>query len=549
MSTPGPTQTHAPDDDGGRYTLKTELGRGVEARTFKATIDHAPKSNKAMHPGDPVAVKVLQPPNPVATDFAEKVESRKREQQVLEREGTLLAKKLPKPKDEDRQSYMVVPIFPGTTLQKAMYEVSKDTGIGNKKDIVSGTKENYAIGLLLDLASIHLCGIVHCDLKTDNVLVDPDSQTAKIIDMGEGFIAAEGSFSEKFRGPGAIFEAPETHEPGGFKTHLNSFKTDLYALGTILASMYTAKNYERDVTTPGANRAIGARNFMDDITGPAATHKEGMPDALLSVVRSLMTVDPAARPASIALAAGVDQHPQLQAIVQAHRELTQFKNTELKADVAKISDDRHVSTEFKDKLNNIFTTQADLPTMRVKLAELCKEHPEEKAGIKAVTAMGEKIDKACIQQARIIQAIRPAAIAEHKVKEGLLMYAGNVRGLAEMLDAKAKQHKNDGTAMVFGSMAPVTATQLDDIGKRLLITSKTLTSLPKPLNPVDVDKALTGLREAVEAMPKEKFGAAGEDAKKNLVSFLDRMQEKHDTAKEQLPKVEPERRSPSPSRH
>ncbi len=544
MSVVGP-DSQVTDSEGGKYTLKKELGSGVEARTFKATVDHATKGNKTVRVGDPVAVKVL---NPAEGD--EKAADRLREQKVLEREGTLIAKKLPKAKDEDKQSYMIVPIFPGVTLQKAIYpEFDKHVGIGNKRDLPAETKEGFAVTLLLDQYALQLCGIVHCDLKSDNILADPESRTAKIIDMGEGFIAAEGSFTNTYRGPGAIFEAPETREPDGYKIHLNSFKTDLYALGAILGAMYSEKNYERDAPSRGANLTVAARDFIADITAPDVVHKEGMPDSLLSVIRSLLTVDPNARPASIALASGIDQHPGLQAIVQAHQELTQFKNTELRADVAKIVGDRHVSPEFKDRLNNIFDSNPDLPTMRVKLAELCKSFPNEKAGIKQVTALGEKIDNACMQQARNIQAIRVNMLAEHAVKQGQQMYVDSVRGLAGMLEAKAKQHKNDGTAMLFGSRAPVSATQLDDVGKLLMITSKTIALMHEPIEPRQVEMALNGLRKAIDSIPKEKFGPEGESAKQKLISDVDKIQKMHASAIDQIPKIEPVRPStPTPMR-
>lgn len=550
MSAVGP-ESQVTDSDGGKYTLKKELGKGVEARTFKATVEHATRSNKTLHVGDAVAVKVLNPADNDTTAVA-----RVREQKVLEREGTLLAKKLPKPKDEDQQSYMVVPIFPGVTLQKAMYEVSKETGIGNKRDLPAEVKDGFAVSLLLDQYALQLCGIVHCDLKSDNILADPESKTAKLIDMGEGFIAAEGNFSTTYRGPGAIFEAPETREPNGYKIHLNSFKTDLYSLGAIIAAMYTDKNYERNAPRPNnVNLTIAARNYIDDITGPNVTHKDGMPDGILKVVQSLLTVDPAARPASIALAQGVDQHPGLQAIVQAHQALTQFKNTELKADVTKISGDRHISQEFKDKLNMIVNSNPDLPTMRVKLAELCKEFPDEKTGVKQVTALGEKIDNTCIHEARNIQAIRVNLLAEQAVKEGQQMYVGSVKGLAEMLDAKAKQHKTgaentERKSMVFGSKAPVTATQLDDVGKVLLVTARTIAAMHEPIDPGQVDLALNGLKKAIESIPKDKFGAEGETAKQKLVSDVEKMQKMHSTAKDLMPKVEPVRPgTPTPMRN
>lgn len=494
----------------GTYTVKQELGKGVEGRTFRATVDN-PKRN-SLNAGEMVALKVQVP-----ADNPEKAEARERELRVLEREGSVLAKKLPSSKDQDKRSYMVMPVYPGSNLQKTLYEVSP-MGVGDKKTLSAEEKEGLAVSLLHDMFAIQQLGIVHGDLKPDNILAHLESRTAKVIDMGEGFLAVEGSPYDKFMGPGFIYEAPETYEYNGNVNHLNSFKTDTYAMGMIVASIFTDANYERDARSGQPNSALAARQTMNDVLGNGVQHKQGMPDGLLQVVRSLATTDPNARPANIALADGIANCPQLHAIHEAGQRIAQFKNTELHSDVVKFSDNKNISSELKSDLRKAFLKHNDLPSLRVELAKLCEKYPNEKEGIKLMNAMGGKIDNFCEAQARQIQAIRINQVADYHARETEAQHLGVVREIAGILDGRAGAHKRNGGAVT--AAAPANASQFDDIGKLLFVAAKNLAASRSPVNPALIEQTLSHLKQAIEALPNDKFGKADPNANKAAKDHL-----------------------------
>ncbi|MGE3318010.1 MAG: protein kinase [Candidatus Berkiella sp.] len=519
----------------GTYTIRQQLGKGVEGTTFRAAVEKPRRGSVGA--GSQVALKVQIP-----AEDDEKAQARERELRVLEREGTVLAKKLPTAKDQDQRSFMVMPVYPGTTLLNALYEVT-DRGIGNKKPLSQEEKEGIAVSLLQDMFAMQQLGIVHGDLKPDNILAHIESRTAKIIDMGESFIAAEGNPHPTFVGPGPLYEAVETREPNGHRIHLNSFKTDTYAIGMILASMFTDAHYQNDARTNGANQSLAARQAMNDVLGDGVQHKQGMPDGLLQVVRSLATIDPNARPANIALADGIANCPQLKAIHEAGQAIAQFKKTELFTDVEKFTNKKNISNELQAEVRKAFIKNNDLPSLRIELAKLSEKYPNEKEGIKQMSAMGDKIDKFCETQARQLQAIRADQIVQSQ-------HLGVVKEIAGILDGRAQGHKKNGGALT--AAAPLNASQFDDIGKLLFVASRTLAASHSPVDPQQIDQVLSQLKQAIENLPNDKFGKtnpeANQAAKDQLLKNISTTQEMYGNFKTENLQARAENESPKAGR-
>lgn len=91
-------------------------------------------------------------------------------------------------------------------LGKNLYEVSQSNGF---KPLPVETVKNYAFQILKALEVCHRSGIIHCDLKPENVLVTTDNkQNIKLIDFGsscfEGYQKYEYIQSRFYRAPEVI---------------------------------------------------------------------------------------------------------------------------------------------------------------------------------------------------------------------------------------------------------------------------------------------------------------------------------------------------------
>ena len=100
-----------------------------------------------------------------------------------------------------------------------------------------------AVRLLMDmigaLSAAHAAGVVHRDLKPDNVLVCPtqDGETVKILDFGLAQIAGQSRLTRA----GVVFGTPHYMSPEQASGGAVDERTDLYALGVVMYEMFTGR--------------------------------------------------------------------------------------------------------------------------------------------------------------------------------------------------------------------------------------------------------------------------------------------------------------------
>jgi hypothetical protein len=92
-----------------------------------------------------------------------------------------------------------------------------------------------AIGVLRGLSYAHKKGIIHCDIKPANILID-DEFTPKITDWGVGRSKTCGG--TEFHGYTPAFAAPEQISPG---VHSCTGKTDIFQAGMLIIRMICGK--------------------------------------------------------------------------------------------------------------------------------------------------------------------------------------------------------------------------------------------------------------------------------------------------------------------
>jgi hypothetical protein len=127
------------------------------------------------------------------------------------------------------------------------------------------------------LYDIHRSGIVHLDIKPENILLSRDMRVAKIGDMGIARAVSLGYVRISFMSP--AYAAPEV------RSGLASYASDIYSLGCVIYEALTGVN-------PNALAAAGHR-----IPPPSAYNPE-VPGWLDEILLRMLDREPARRPSA-----------------------------------------------------------------------------------------------------------------------------------------------------------------------------------------------------------------------------------------------------------
>jgi serine/threonine-protein kinase len=98
------------------------------------------------------------------------------------------------------------------------------------------TALDYSRQICEGLAEAHRLGVIHRDLKPQNIIID-ESGTAKIMDFG----IARSALSEGLTGDGMMVGTPDYMSPEQAEGKQSNERSDIYALGLIMYEMVTGK--------------------------------------------------------------------------------------------------------------------------------------------------------------------------------------------------------------------------------------------------------------------------------------------------------------------
>jgi tetratricopeptide (TPR) repeat protein/tRNA A-37 threonylcarbamoyl transferase component Bud32 len=242
-----------------RYEIIEELGKGGMGRVYRV-LDTKIKEE--------VALKLIKP------EIADS--------KTIERFGNELrmARKISHKNvcrmyhlsEESGTHYITMEYVSGETL-KGMIRMTKQlsvgTAVGIARQICEGLKE------------AHRLGVVHRDLKPQNIMIDKMGN-ARIMDFG----IARSLESEGTTQPGVIIGTPEYMSPEQTEFRDVDQRSDIYSLGIILFEMLTGK-----VPFEGETPISIAMKHKSDIPPDPAKFNPQVPEVLSQIIKTCLEKD------------------------------------------------------------------------------------------------------------------------------------------------------------------------------------------------------------------------------------------------------------------
>lgn len=204
--------THGVDTIAGRYKLQEILGRGGVGVVYRA---------RDLDLGEEIAIKVLQGQ---ATRNAQDLERFKREIITARKITHANVIRIHDFGMSGEEAFISMELLSGGTLADRI-----EDGPMNVKEGLE-----TAIGICEGLEAAHLMGIIHRDIKPDNVIFDGAGRP-KLVDFGLARLASAPTRTIGFSGT-PFYVSPEQAE-GGEVTG----RSDIYSLGVLLFEMFTGR--------------------------------------------------------------------------------------------------------------------------------------------------------------------------------------------------------------------------------------------------------------------------------------------------------------------
>ncbi len=180
----------------------------------------------------------------------------------------------------DGSPYLVMELLHGESLQATMDRRGK---------LPVEQAIDFALQILSGLESAHAIGVVHRDLKPDNVFIVPATggPLLKLIDFGIAKLRASTEYQKSLTRVGAIMGTPEYMAPEQLFAAANvDHRADLYSLGVILFEMLTGRRPADgdDVETIVAAVVAGNVRHLKDL-------EPTLPPGLIAVVERALLAD------------------------------------------------------------------------------------------------------------------------------------------------------------------------------------------------------------------------------------------------------------------
>jgi serine/threonine-protein kinase len=219
----------------GRYRLDAQIGAGGMStvyRAFDTTLERT------------VAVKVMH--REIASD-SDQLERFRREARAVAQFSHPHIVGVIDAAEDDARPYIVFEYVEGETLKDRIRRCGR---------LPTDESLAYAIEITRALGAAHSRGIVHRDIKPQNVLIDEEGM-AKVTDFGIARVLEEDGLTAD----GRVLGTTDYVSPEQALGHVVNGQSDIYSLGVVLYEMLTG-----DVPFKGENQvAVAMKHVRDDI--------------------------------------------------------------------------------------------------------------------------------------------------------------------------------------------------------------------------------------------------------------------------------------------
>ncbi len=188
---------------------------------------------------------------------------------------------------EDGAAFIVMELLAGEPLQSVLDREGR---------LPRHVAIEYSLQILAGLAAAHALGVVHRDLKPDNVFVTSTAggTQLRLLDFGIAKLRDTSEFKRGLTRPGAIMGTPEYMAPEqAYSADQVDHRADIYSMGVMLYEMLTG---ERPANGDDAHVII-SRVTTGSIKH-ISEHDASIPPPLADVVHRAMAARPEARFAS-----------------------------------------------------------------------------------------------------------------------------------------------------------------------------------------------------------------------------------------------------------
>ncbi len=200
----------------GKYQLKEEIGQGGMATVFKA---------RDLSLDRDVAVKVLHPHLISNTEARTRF---KREARAVARlKNRSIVEVYDYSEDTEGEVFLVMELIEGITLRNFLDDQ-------NGQPLLSEAAALISRKVFLALQTAHDEGIVHRDVKPENILID-NNGNIKLSDFGIAYLAGIGQMTTT----GQILGSPAYMSPEQIESSVVDARADIFSMGTILYEMTT----------------------------------------------------------------------------------------------------------------------------------------------------------------------------------------------------------------------------------------------------------------------------------------------------------------------